>query len=534
MAYISRSKNPINALIVLLLLISIICMGVQESFADTNKYNGSSVSNGALTWRARLTVTTSETKANETFTLSMEKYVTAKSPYSIVSKETDTESSRTLQYSLDGGVTYLDYSEPFTVTKTEERQSVLIKYDITGSVKALLRRYLNGNSSVTSVTASGTSRGNRALTIPAIGYDITYSAPGATNVPEAHMLEGNYAGKLSARVPYIKGQVFEGWVDQDGNTYASGGSITPTKNINLTAVFGTYDANKANRIMFSVGKSSDSSPSAGTTPVNGAGDSDYGNLSNLAGEGYQYEVFQSKMPDGYSYREWMLARGSAANTRSVAFADDAAPGYSYVTGYGASDYDRYDLDAKLEEYKDELRATYQPIWDANKEEILDEFRRKAYPVGSVYISTTNESVADVEAKLGGEWEELLEGQAVSEAFLWATGNTASYSYYKSDNAQQTMPLTLGSTGGEKTVTLGTYTMPSHGHGIVDHSHVMSNANNLSASGSGMARPYEFPSLGRYSQASTTAAPGVYANGSGGAHNNMPPYITVRAYKKLDN
>ena len=79
--------------------------------------------------------------------------------------------------------------------------------------------------------------------------------------------------------------------------------------------------------------------------------------------------------------------------------------------------------------------------DLLKAEIVDII----YPVGSVYISTTDSTVAMVQEKFGGTWVRYGEDKTIVG--------------YKSGTN------TVNATGGSKTVTLSTSNLPSHSHSI---------------------------------------------------------------------
>ena len=89
---------------------------------------------------------------------------------------------------------------------------------------------------------------------------------------------------------------------------------------------------------------------------------------------------------------------------------------------------------------DELYATADDQ-DILKKEIIDTI----YPVGSVYITTTESKLEDVVARFGGTWER------------YATDTTL-VGYKEGTN-------TVNATGGTKTVTLTNANLPSHSHGI---------------------------------------------------------------------
>ena len=115
-----------------------------------------------------------------------------------------------------------------------------------------------------------------------------------------------------------------------------------------------------------------------------------------------------------------------------------------------------------------------------------------YPIDSIYISYSHKSPASL---FGGSWVRI------SNAFLWAT----------------TSGGTIGATGGESEVTLTIGQIPSHSHG------------STYTSMDGYTKD-----LGWLSTSSGNKL--VFANvsnGGGGAHNNMPPYIQVSVWRRID-
>lgn len=123
----------------------------------------------------------------------------------------------------------------------------------------------------------------------------------------------------------------------------------------------------------------------------------------------------------------------------------------------------------------------------------------AYPVGSIYLSVNSTSPASL---FGGTWTQL------KDRFLLGCGDT--YSNNK--------------TGGAAEVTLTTNQMPKHRHTTAQE-WVSENGVNFAA--------YTIQS----DHLSTTEAESnYYPNyteyaGSGAAHNNMPPYLTVYMWKR---
>ena len=117
----------------------------------------------------------------------------------------------------------------------------------------------------------------------------------------------------------------------------------------------------------------------------------------------------------------------------------------------------------------------------------------AYPIGSIYISTSN---TDPKTLFGiGTWERI------QDRFLLAAGGT----------------YTAGETGGEAVHTLTIEEMPSHAHTGVRRS-------DDTISGTG--------STGTSSGSGST----VYRTdptGQGQAHNNMPPYLVVYVWERTE-
>lgn len=144
---------------------------------------------------------------------------------------------------------------------------------------------------------------------------------------------------------------------------------------------------------------------------------------------------------------------------------------------------------------------------------MSDMLSRIYPVGSIYMSVTSASPADL---FGGTWERI------KDRFLLASGDTYS----------------AGSTGGEAQHTLSMNELPSHNFGsipmIVPIGHGNWNNGDIHASSLGNA---------------SSSKPGVEQNGNGMTngtqwsyeidfpggsqpHNNMPPYLTVYIWKRV--
>lgn len=142
------------------------------------------------------------------------------------------------------------------------------------------------------------------------------------------------------------------------------------------------------------------------------------------------------------------------------------------------------------------------IYDKNGNEVLaisDAYiLEKTYPVGSYYISHNNTSPAEL---FGGTW------YRVENQFLWACPADG----------------TIGSTGGEQTHTLTVAEMPYHSHPILLNSSTGTyDTWDYSYGAAKSNRSY-------YSQG--PSEPIIGGTGGTGAHNNMPPYISVAIWRR---
>lgn len=144
------------------------------------------------------------------------------------------------------------------------------------------------------------------------------------------------------------------------------------------------------------------------------------------------------------------------------------------------DSEKYDIETYI-------KMLSQTVLNEQKSALL----RDIYPIGSIYISVSSTSPATL---FGGTWTQL------KDRFLLGSGDT----------------YVAGSTGGESTHVLTEDEMPEHSHW-------------------GAARPSYSVKAGTHPSAVMDDVKINFLEtdsaGSGKAHNNMPPYLTVYMWKR---
>lgn len=162
-----------------------------------------------------------------------------------------------------------------------------------------------------------------------------------------------------------------------------------------------------------------------------------------------------------------------------------------------------------------LNGTSQGAWDGSSAKTIDitaatpaavkaaiaEAKLAAWPIGSIYMTVSNTSP---ESLFGGTWE------IISERFL--LGASSSYP--------------AGSTGGESAHTLTQSELPNYSLSVANGSNVIRSKTGSSADAYVQTQSSGW-GIPNWESKTVTVASG----GSGKAHNNMPPYLSVWIWKR---
>ena len=254
-------------------------------------------------------------------------------------------------------------------------------------------------------------------------------------------------------------------------------------------------------------------------------DGTFGAVANTLTVQYRYKI------QGGSYGDWTTVSATKSNNTYNATA--TISGLDYQTTYV---FQARAVDKLATVNTDEQARRTTPIFDWSKDDFNVNGTLKVnntnifdliYPVGSIYMSVNSTSP---EVLFGGTWEQI-QGK-----FL--LGMSSSYP--------------AGSTGGEATHTLTEAEIPSHRHSIPSlsgsaasdgaHTHNVSggagsggSSAGLESYGSGYSSfrtiSNAAQSAGSHTHTVTTTASNTGYTGSGSAHNNMPPYLSVYIWKR---
>ncbi len=182
----------------------------------------------------------------------------------------------------------------------------------------------------------------------------------------------------------------------------------------------------------------------------------------------------------------------------------------------------YDASGTVQDQIAELKTTITSMQnqiDNIKGEVINEI----YPVGSIYMSTEDDTIEKVQSKFGGKWEVYAGGRTIIGV---GTGT---------DSNGIVKKFTNGSTGGEYTHKLTISEMPSHEHNVYSpDGHSWASGFNYSNNPSNkygatfLIVPDYINDPHIYGGRPMYAA----ATGGSGAHNNIEPYIATYIYKRI--
>ena len=174
------------------------------------------------------------------------------------------------------------------------------------------------------------------------------------------------------------------------------------------------------------------------------------------------------------------------------------------------------LDTTKSELNDKIASNTSSINNLTNKEDDNNIFLQTYPVGSIYISTSDTNPSTI---YGGTWIRFGEGKTLVGV-----------------NESETEFATVNKTGGEKTHTLTIDEMPSHEHGEymwlnqemtvtipVGHSYY----DYLGGSGAIKYASTQIENAHRWWMGYTSK------NGSSQSHNNLQPYITVYMFKRTN-
>lgn len=136
---------------------------------------------------------------------------------------------------------------------------------------------------------------------------------------------------------------------------------------------------------------------------------------------------------------------------------------------------------------------------------------EAYPVGSIYLSTSETNPAEL---FGGTWEAYGQGRTLVGV---GTGT---------DTRGEQLEFKIDQTGGEYNHVLSVQEMPSHNHTVTAITGTSSSKAVSSVSEGLGARS------GNYLTSSSSSTPTTSNSGSSAAHNNIQPYITCYMWKRI--
>lgn len=339
---------------------------------------------------------------------------------------------------------------------------------------------LNNTYTVTDHTYIFAANGNVSYDVEVIASDRHHTVSRPTTVSTAFTLINFHSNGTSIRFGGVAAgeKLFQNDLKfrQVGNSYTfQAESFGGINGYSLLAIINITELNVNAGIVFELNKRGASYPMNVYISFKSSSSTTDPELNAIAYEGENYGVFLVK---------------SATSTWKM-YVDDTT-GWAipcvqrwYTTQNQGNRISVTFLDEKIEGTEPSVLGTYYRATPAKMQSILDFI----YPVGSIYLSYSHVSPAST---FGGTWTR------VQNAFLWAVDANGE----------------IGLTGGSKTHTLTVNELPSHSHGSV-YSGTASGTKNTAWLASGGDK----------------MAYGALYAGGGAAHNNMPPYIQVSAWRR---
>lgn len=339
---------------------------------------------------------------------------------------------------------------------------------------------LNNTYTVTDHTYIFAANGNVSFDVEVIASDRHNTVSRPTTVSTAFTLINFHSNGTSIRFGGVAAgeKLFQNDLKfrQVGNSYTfQAESFGGINGYSLLAIINITELNVNAGIVFELNKRGASYPMNVYISFKSSSSTTDPELNAIAYEGENYGVFLVK---------------SATSTWKM-YVDDTT-GWAipcvqrwYTTQNQGNRISVTFLDEKIEGTEPSVLGAYYRATPAKMQSILDFI----YPVGSIYLSYSHVSPAST---FGGTWTRI------QNAFLWAVDGNGE----------------IGLTGGSKTHTLTVNELPSHSHGSV-YSGTASGTKNTAWLASGGDK----------------MAYGALYAGGGAAHNNMPPYIQVSAWRR---
>lgn len=195
-------------------------------------------------------------------------------------------------------------------------------------------------------------------------------------------------------------------------------------------------------------------------------------------------------------------------------AEDASKKYSNSAQVEKSEIDKIFGQIQIATSGGAINIPIEDLESYINQKILD----RAYPVGSIYISTSNINPEDI---MGGTWESYAEGKT-----LIGTGTGT-------DINSNSVIFEANTTGGEYTHKLTEEELPKHTHAFINGGSVLVFGSTIHSSqlGSISLGITTQEKSGWYSGHNKNSS-GIASSGNSEAHNNVQPYIVTYMWKRI--